>query len=241
MEMLKNKIFQRIWVNKKVTIFVIGLTFFSLAVYGQSKVVSGKVTTLNDLRVANITVMAKKSKSHVKTDTVGEYFIVCYDKDVLVFKGKVFKTLRRKIKPTTKDSVNVKLDFIPTPSNKEIAVGYGYMSEAQMTSATSYMDNTNENFCKYTNIYELIRGRFPGVQIMGSGSDPEVIIRGINSFNSSSCALYVVDGLVVSTLSQLSPCQVKSINVLKDGASAIYGSRGANGVVIIETIKGLNN
>lgn len=221
-----------------ILLFLSGMVSLPSALNAQTKVIRGKVTTLNDLRVRNIDVKAKKAKSWVKTDSVGEYFIVCNDNDVLVFKGKVFRAQNVKIKPGTVDSVNIKLQFIQTTKNKEIAVGYGYMNEDQMTSAVSYMDNTNEDFCRYTNIFELIRGRFPGVQVMGSGSEPEVIIRGQGSINSSNCALYVVDGQVVNSISSISPCQVRSINVIKDGSSAIYGSRGANGVVMIETVRG---
>ena len=88
-------------------------------------------------------------------------------------------------------------------------------------------------------MYELIRGRFAGVQIVNN----EIIIRGINSINSSSAALIVIDGVPVdnSVLNTLPPIQVKSVNILKDGSAAIYGSRGANGVVIIETKKGIDD
>jgi len=85
-------------------------------------------------------------------------------------------------------------------------------------------------------MYELIRGRFAGVQIVSG----EIIIRGVNSINSSSAALIVLDGVPVSSsvLNSIPPVQVKSINILKDGSAAIYGSRGSNGVVLIETKKG---
>lgn len=221
------------------TILFLGsfLFFFNLA-QGQTKVVQGKVTTLNDLRVGNIDVIAKKSKSMVKTDSVGEYFIVCNENDVLTFKGKVFRIAKVKIKPSTVDSVNVKLFFIPTKKNKEIAVGYGYMTQDQLSTSVSYMDNQSADFTQYSNVFDLIRGRFPGVQVVSGAGGPEVIIRGQSSINSSNCALYVVDGMVVSSISHIVPSHVKSINVIKDGSASIYGSRGANGVVLIETIKG---
>ena len=225
----------------KTALFLCSFLFsFNLA-EGQTKVVRGKVTTLNDLGVAHINVISKNSKSSVKTDSIGEYFIVCAEKDVLTFKGKVFRSKKVKIKPSTVDSVNVKLYFISTEKNKEIAVGYGYITKDELTSAVSYMDNHNEDFSQFSNIFELIKGRFPGVQVVGGGSDPEVIIRGLSSIMLSSCALYVVNGQVVNSISSISPSHVKSINVIKDGSASIYGSRGANGVVVIETIKGPDN
>jgi len=85
-------------------------------------------------------------------------------------------------------------------------------------------------------VKDLIRGRFAGVQIMND----IIIIRGLNSVSSSNGALIVVDGQIVdnSALNNLPPSDIKNINIIKDGSSAIYGSRGANGVVIIETKKG---
>lgn len=233
---IKNGINKRIITIKMISLFC--LIFFSANIESQTKVVKGKVTTLNNLRIANIDVIAKKAKSHIKTDSIGEYFIVCHNDDVLTFKGKVFRAHKVKIKSSTVDSVNVTLSFIPTEENKEIAVGYGYMTEDQITSAVSYMENNNDDFCRYSDIFDLIRGHIPGVQIIGTGGEPEVIIRGQGSLISSNCALYVIDGMVVNSISNISPCQIRTINVIKDGSSAIYGSRGANGVVLIETIRG---
>jgi len=98
------------------------------------------------------------------------------------------------------------------------------------------LNNNDIDFSQYSNIYDLIKGRFAGVQVVNG----EIIIRGVNSINSSSAALIVVDGVPVdgSVLNSIPPVQVKSVNVIKDGSSAIYGSRGANGVVLIETRRG---
>ncbi len=230
--------FTRSLFNIPMAILSLGLMFFSFNAVSQTKVVRGNVTALNNLRIKNVDVMAKKAKSHVKTDSIGEYVIVCHDNDVLIFKGKVFTSRKVKIKPSISDSVNVKLQFIPTEKNKEVAVGYGYMSQNQMTNAVSYMENNNDEYCHYSNIFELINGRLPGVQILNGGDEPEVIIRGPGSLNASNCALYVVDGNVVNSISSITPCHVKRIDVIKDGSAAIYGSRGANGVVIIETFRG---
>jgi len=126
----------------------------------------------------------------------------------------------------------------PGTKNREIAIGYGHVLDSEKLNAVSTLNNEDVDFSQYTNMYELIRGRFAGVQIMNG----EIIIRGINSINSSSAALIVLDGVAVdnSILYTLSPIQVKSVNIIKDGSSAIYGARGANGVVLIETKKAGN-
>lgn len=230
--------FIRIPFNIPVAILSLGLMFFSLNAVSQTKVVRGNVTALNNLRIKNVDVMAKKAKSHVKTDSIGEFVIVCHDNDVLIFEGKVFSTRKVKIKPSTNDSVNVRLQFIPSEKNQQIAVGYGYMNQDQMTTAVSYMENNNDEYCHYNNIFDLINGRLSGVQVLNGGGEPQVIIRGPGSITLSNCALYVVDGNVVNSISSITPCHVKRIDVIKDGSAAIYGSRGANGVVIIETFCG---
>ncbi|MFA5588446.1 MAG: TonB-dependent receptor plug domain-containing protein, partial [Mariniphaga sp.] len=131
-------------------------------------------------------------------------------------------------------AINLKLK--PGEKNREYAIGYGHVSDRDKLNALASLTSSDMDFSQYSSIYDLIKGRFAGVQVVNG----EVIIRGINSINSSSAALIIVDGVPVdgSALSSIPPIQVKSINVMKDGSSAIYGSRGANGVVLIETKRG---
>ncbi|MBR6184492.1 TonB-dependent outer membrane receptor, SusC/RagA subfamily, signature region [Bacteroidales bacterium WCE2004] len=82
----------------------------------------------------------------------------------------------------------------------------------------------------YTNIYDYLRGRVPGVEIVGTS----IRIRGINTTGNTD-ALIILDGMEVSDISDVNPMDVKSVEVLKDAASTMYGMRGANGVVIIKT------
>lgn len=89
----------------------------------------------------------------------------------------------------------------------------------------------------YNTIFDYLRGRVPGVQIgyAGPGGTPSVIIRGQNSFNASTEPLFVVDGAVVSDPASINPNDVDKVDVLKDASTAIYGSRGAGGVIVIKT------
>jgi TonB-dependent SusC/RagA subfamily outer membrane receptor len=98
------------------------------------------------------------------------------------------------------------------------------------------LNNNDFDYTRYDNIYEIIQSSFSGVQVING----EIIIRGTSSFNSSSAALIVVDGVISepSILSTIRPIDVKNISVIKDGSTAVYGSRGANGVVIIDTKRG---
>lgn len=96
------------------------------------------------------------------------------------------------------------------------------------TNAIGRVDMKNAE--SYSDIYEYLRGRIPGVEIVGTS----IRIRGINTTGNTD-ALIILDGMEVSDISDINPMDVKSVEVLKDAASTIYGMRGANGVVIIKT------
>lgn len=112
-------------------------------------------------------------------------------------------------------------------SERAVEVGYGKEVKRNMTQPVSVVDAPENN--TYRNIYEMIQGKCTGVQVMGE----KIIIRGVSTLNSSTDPLFVVDGQPVASISHINPNDVKSISVLKDSAAAIYGNRGANGVIVI--------
>jgi TonB-dependent SusC/RagA subfamily outer membrane receptor len=114
-----------------------------------------------------------------------------------------------------------------------IDVGYGTMKK-QAVIAGSASRASNPKFSSYTNIFEMIRGEVPGVQVRGQS----VFLQGNVSFGGSSEALFVVDGIAVSQINDVSPSDVKSIQTLKGPATAVYGMQGANGVIMIKTKRG---
>lgn len=115
-------------------------------------------------------------------------------------------------------------------------IGYGHISEENKSNAVVSLNTSKTDFSRYSDLYDLIRGQFAGVEI----SNGEIIIEATKSFQGSNAALIVLDGAIPdeSVLSTISPTDVKTINVIKDASSSIYGTRGMNGVVIIETKKG---
>jgi len=224
---------------KKRMISLLGAVLICAAGITQTRVVYGKLTAYNKYPVQNIEVKTKKSKASVKSDSLGMFSIVCNQEDKIIIKPKAFRTVSRKVDEDT-DTLDINLVFIDTKANRDIAMGYGYISQADLVYATSHLEQENNEFCNYTNIFELIKGRFPGVTVSSAQMGGAVYIRGATSINMSNEALYVVDGGVVSTIDYIHPCDVRSIDVLKDSSAAIYGSRGSNGVVVIETKKGMD-
>jgi TonB-dependent SusC/RagA subfamily outer membrane receptor len=88
------------------------------------------------------------------------------------------------------------------------------------------------------NIYELLKGRFPGVTVDGTSGSYRVFIRGTQSISGSNEVLFIVDGSPSAYVGNLYPCEIKSIDVIKDGMTSMYGTRGSNGVILIETKRG---
>jgi TonB-dependent SusC/RagA subfamily outer membrane receptor len=201
----------------------------------QERIVHGLVTTFDSIPLIDAEVQVRSTKQTVLTDTLGRFSVAVNPGDRLKVSATGFFNQKVKLEEKTKfAAINLKLK--PGEKNREYAIGYGHVSDRDKLNALATLNSNDLDFSQYSNIYDLIKGRFAGVQVVNG----EIIIRGINSINSSSAALIVVDGVPVdgSALSSIPPVQVKSINVIKDGSSAIYGSRGANGVVLIETKRG---
>ncbi len=217
--------------------FVIGLVLVcGLQLNAQDQMIRGVVTTFDSIAIVGADIQVKSTKEIVKTDTLGRFTVNVNPGDRLKVEAKGFISEKVKLEDNTK-LVAVNLKLKPGQKSIEYAIGYGYVKDADKLNAVAQLNNKDMDFSQYSDIYDLIRGRFAGVQVNSNG---EIIIRGVNSINLSSAALIVVDGITVdqSMLSSLSPSNLKSINVIKDGSSAIYGARGANGVVLIETKKG---
>ncbi|WP_347840127.1 TonB-dependent receptor plug domain-containing protein [uncultured Draconibacterium sp.] len=218
------------------TLFVVlFFVFGSAGVSAQERYIDGIVTTFDSIAVIGADVWVKSSKTVIKTDTLGRFKVAVLPGDKLKISARGFVSRSVKLEDKTK-IVAVNLKLKPGDKSREYAIGYGYVKDGEKLNAVAQMTDDDVDFAQYSNMYDLIRGRFAGVQVAGG----EIIIRGVNSINSSSAALIVVDGITTdgSILGVLSPAQVKSVNVIKDGGAAIYGSRGANGVVIIETKRG---
>ena len=195
--------------------FVSALLFFTVTSFCQTRVVQGVLTAYNNYPVANIEVMAKKSKSSTMSDSLGNFSIVCNEKDQIKIKAVAFKAVSRRIDKHT-DTLRINLVFMDTKKNRDIAVGYGYMKKEDLTFAAEHMQQENNEYCSYTNIYELLKGKFPGVTVDGTSGSYRIYVRGSHSINSSNDVLFVVDGSAGASIDGLYPCNIKSISVIKE-------------------------
>lgn len=119
-----------------------------------------------------------------------------------------------------------------TSDNDKVNIGYNTIDRRNLTTSVSSIDGTESRFASYTSVYEMLKGTVPGVLVNGN----RVLIRGFTTMFGSNEPLYIVDGIPVSSLDDLSPGLVRSIEVLKGPAAAIYGSRGANGVILVDLV-----
>ncbi len=203
--------------------------------FAQTRVVKGKLTTFNKYPVKNITVESKKAGSTVMTDTLGQFELVCNEKDVILIKNDVFEAMNKKVAPDD-EYITANLIFRDSKKNREVATGMGYISEDNLTFALAHMSYLNNDFCNYTDVYTLVTGKFSSVQIKPSEMGGKgIFVRGQKSIYGDNEAIYVVDGARVADISYVNPCDMATIDILKDGGAALYGSQASNGVVVIET------
>ena len=120
-----------------------------------------------------------------------------------------------------------------TSHGETVDVGYGTQDKDHVTTSVSNLKVKKTDAQTYSNMYDYLRGRVPGVMV---SSDNRIIIRGIGTNSDATDPLILVDGVETTDLSSINPADVKSVDVIKDGSSAIYGMRGSNGVIIINTI-----
>jgi TonB-dependent SusC/RagA subfamily outer membrane receptor len=184
--------------------------------------------------VQNVEVASKKAKSTVMTDSLGQFEIVCNEKDYIMIKGKVFQSMNKKVDKED-NFVRANLIFRDTPKNREIATGMRYITPEQLTFALAHLADENNDFCNYTDVFDVVRGKFPGVQVKSTSSGQGIFVRGDKSMTGDNQAIYVVNGVRVNDISFINPCEMVSMDILKDGGAALYGSQAANGVVVIET------
>lgn len=116
--------------------------------------------------------------------------------------------------------------------DETIDIGYGTITKKANTYASGSVKINENEISTYATVFDYLRGRVPGLEVTANN---KIIIRGLNSIYGSSEPLIIVDGVEVEDISNLNPRDIGNINVLKDGSASIYGARGGNGVIIINT------
>ncbi|MDP4223159.1 MAG: TonB-dependent receptor [Bacteroidota bacterium] len=223
---------------KKMFLVLISLLCF-LHLKAQQPI-TGKVTDDKNAPLTGVTVQVKNTLRGTYTDGSGNYSIAASANDTLIFSMLGMAT--QKIPVEGKAIINVKMSEELQKVPEVVVIGYGTVKKSDLTGSVASIKSVDLTKITSINPEQELQGKVTGVQVTSTsgapGAIPTVRIRGVGTFNNSS-PIYVVDGVILDDISFLNPEDIASMEILKDAsATAMYGSRGANGVILITTKTG---
>lgn len=244
----------------KLLLLVLFMVSF-LGLYAQDLSITGKVTDENRQPLPGVTIIVSGTARGTITDENGNYSISAPGTAVLEFSFIGYQKHSVSIEGTTTINVTMSVDF--EALDEVVVIGYGSVKKSDLTGSVVSLKSEDIIVGVSASVDHLLQGRAAGVQVLQNSSEPggglSIQVRGVGSINASNEPLYVIDGLPVDNvpvitgvgegftasrnprnpLNSLNPADIESIEILKDASStAIYGSRGANGVIMITTKKG---
>ena len=219
----------------------VSLLFLTHQTFAQEKTVTGKVTDEAGVTLPGVSIVVKGTSLGTVTDADGNFSLtVSPDAQTLVFSFVGMKT--QEVEIGAQSQFNVKLEQEAVGLSEVVVVGYGIQKKESVVGAISQIDNKSLVRSGLTNVTNAIAGKLAGVlTIQQSGqpgnNDSEIVVRGLSSWNGSS-PLVLVDG-IERDFSDLDPNEINTLSVLKDAsATAVFGAKGANGVIIVTTKRG---
>ena len=239
MEKTKGKVLPEFLIKLLLmTIFLFCASF----IYAQNKV-TGTIIDANGEPVIGASVIIRGTANGTVTDLNGNYILQNVPSNsVLIISYVGMKT--QDVSVNGRSEIKVKMDADSHVLDELVVVGYGVQKKSDVTGALAHIDSKDLTAMPVNNAFEGMQGKSAGVDITNSqrpGTVGSITIRGQRSISASSDPLYVVDGMIMQNngIDGINPQDIESIEILKDAsATAIYGARGANGVVIVTTKKG---
>lgn len=240
--------------TSKISLLLSLLMLFSVLGFSQARTVTGKVSDEKGNAVSNASILIKGTQSGTTSDNSGNFSIsVSSSAKTLVVSATGHSTVE--ITLTNATSYNVSLTTISKSLEEVLVVGYGTQSRVNVTGAVSTVSAAKVENRPFTSVDKILQGNVAGLQASSTsgapGASTDIRIRGMGSLNASNSPLWVIDGAIATTgdltsntttanaLSTLNPDDIESITVLKDASAAsIYGSRAANGVILVTTKSG---
>ncbi|MDE6801564.1 MAG: SusC/RagA family TonB-linked outer membrane protein, partial [Muribaculaceae bacterium] len=219
---------------------VVMMALASLPMIAQIQV-SGVVTDAKDGEpLMSVTVLEKGTSNGIATGLDGDYTLTVAEGKTLVFTYLGYKPVEKVV---TGPTLNVALEEDAAVLDEVVVIGYGHMQRKDLTGSISTVNAKDLNVGAYTDPGQLLQGKVPGLVVV-QNSDPNggvnsMTLRGASTLAGSTQPLYVVDGIPGVELNLIPPGDIESIDVLRDAsATAIYGSKAANGVIIVTTKRG---
>ncbi|GIZ10442.1 SusC/RagA family TonB-linked outer membrane protein [Flavobacterium sp. UMI-01] len=216
---------------------------FNISIFAQEGyIISGTVMDEANMPIPGANVVIEKTAKGASTDFDGKFQLSAKKGDVLIV--SYIGYVKQSITISNQKTLNVILKEDAKTLDEVVVVGYGTRKKSHLTGAIAKIGGDDVAAVQATRVDEALAGKLSGVRIQNQdgapGSDPKIQIRAASSVNGSSNPLVVVDGYPISgSIATINPNDIESMEVLKDAASAaIYGSRGANGVILVTTKKG---
>ncbi len=236
---------KKLWLNVLVFATAALLLLLPGNLYAQNKTITGKVTNETGAAVIGATVQVKGATGGTTTDNAGNFSIVAAKGATLVISNVGYAD--REILVGDNSTINVQLSNTVRDIGEVIVVGYGTQRREAVTGSVASISGTMMREVPSPNISQALQGRLAGVEMTQTSTRPgatmQIRIRGTRSLSGDNNPLIVLDGIpFIGSLADLNPNDIKSIEILKDAsATAIYGSRGSNGVILVTTEKGFKN
>lgn len=228
------------WLRKALPVWIVLLLTTSAAFAQQ---VSGTVTGQDGAALPGVNVVVKGTNRGTTTDREGRYSISADNVTALVFSYIGYTS--QEVQVGNRTTIDVRLAEDQQALSEVVVVGYGTQRKSSLTAAVSSVTPRELKALPVISPQQALQGRVPGVSIVNNSSpgvEPVVRVRGVGSISLNPNPLYVIDGVPAGGLNNIDPKDIESLEVLKDAsAAAIYGSRAANGVILITTKKGSNN
>ncbi|WP_455590708.1 TonB-dependent receptor [Bacteroides sp.] len=208
----------------------------------QTRKVTGVVIDANDEPIIGANILVKGTTNGSITDINGNFSIEADSKSILEI--TYIGYLKQEVPVGNQKNIRVILAEDTKTLDEVVVIGYGVQKKADLTGSVANISTDKLNTQSNANIGQALQGKIAGVDIVSQGGAPgagaRIMVRGIGTLNNSS-PLYIVDGMYLTNIDHLNPNDIASIDVLKDASSAaIYGSRAANGVIIVTTKEGSN-
>lgn len=202
----------------------------------------GKITNANDQQpLSGVSITVKGTSRGTATDEEGRYSISASEGETLVFSSLGYTS--QEIIVGSDPMIDVQMEADAASLDEVVVVGYGTQRKSDLTGSVAVLSADELLISPVNNALQGMKGRIAGVNVfLNSGSpssSPRILIRGLGTINSSSNPLFVVDGVAMENIQFLNPNDIERMEVLKDASStAIYGARGANGVILVTTKRG---
>ncbi|MFV8280766.1 SusC/RagA family TonB-linked outer membrane protein [Christiangramia marina] len=230
--------------SKLRNVLFIFLSFLSFQLMAQEITVTGTVTDVDGAPIPTVNVIEEGTSNGVITDFDGNFEIVVPAESTLTFSFVGYSS--KSVEVNNQSTINVSLASDQEALDEVVVIGYGEARKKEVTSSIATVDGDDLEKITTGNPAEALQGRASGVQVISQGgapgAAPQILIRGITTFNNDKSPLIVVDGVMLpsgTNLNFLNPRDIKDFQILKDAsASAIYGSRASNGVILITTKRG---